>query len=485
MRSSWRVTMWRAWRWGGRGAAMMVIAGVLLPMTAHARGPRAVASSAGREPVGAGATTTCGVDNVVFSPCYLDAVGGWGRTDTAVVYFKNVSPTYDHAVTPGVICPSSTTLVTSCSLSSYATRTVWPGERDSVLVVYTLSGMGWIYGASARLKVTLTNGIDVDTAVVKVRGTLHDAELEPTLDARAPGLCVADCFEARYTQPLAGYRSLDVARGVTLAYSGATVVPRPILRTRVTARGGTRSTGKLRVTATLNGVGATFLHGDAAFYVSGIPAPGSGSDPDPLVRFGMQLDVSSYGTGLYPLHLLVRDSAFFGGYGMNDTVRTLLPVVNGADSPIAVGWGIAGLQRRYQYTDPGTGRLHVLIVDGDGSYARFEGWTHTWSGGSDTRAEPLVGSADFTVLENNKRLYPDGSWVEFDAAGYMTKFRDGKNGLITVYEYESWTGGQRLKRILDPYRQVSGQPAATVLTYGTYGLASVTAPGAGGPRRSR
>lgn len=61
----------------------------------------------------------------------------------------------------------------------------------------------------------------------------------------------------------------------------------------------------------------------------------------------------------------------------------------------------------------------------------------------------------------------------------MTAYTDA-NGVTTVYEYETWSGGRRLKRILDPYRKVGGLPAATVLNYNANGIASIVEPGPGG-----
>jgi len=261
--------------------------------------------------------------------------------------------------------------------------------------------------------------------------------------------CAFDCFAATYAQSTVPYYSLETPRSVTLAYHGDRVNPKPFVHVDVTHGGDASNLPtayRLRIKRTDTGQFMRFL----------VPQQDSTTlrftTSTATLRLGGQFDAAANGmgsTGVYSITIVVGAEYAAGVEEM--TTGTTLIVVNENDSPIARGWTLAGVQRLYAAGG-------ALITEGDGSAVYF-----SWNGSG--YSAPAGEFSRLTVAGGvYTRAYPDSTKVTFNSAGRMTEIRDRLNN-ATSFGYD---GSNRLSQVTDP----AGK--ATYLTYGTYGLASVS-----------
>lgn len=272
------------------------------------------------------------------------------------------------------------------------------------------------------------------------------------------GLCAASCFTPIYSQGTVPYHTLGVARNITLVYHGDRAAPTGLLYTNASISTG-RTVSEYQLQATrANGTNIKFTNGDTLLRFSGTNAG--------QVRLGGQFYPDSNamtGTAMNQISVLLT-AKFADGTTQRQRFSPQVMLVDERKSQVARGWTIAGLQHLYKQSDG-----NVLITDGGGSAAYFVvsptcSTCFTNSGG------------DFSTLTKGTttwtRAYLDSTKAVFDTTGKLTSITD-RFGNQTAFGYD---GNGRLTEVQDPILTYSGGRKAIVLTYGTYGLASVQNP---------
>jgi len=259
--------------------------------------------------------------------------------------------------------------------------------------------------------------------------------------------CAVDCFAAAYSQSTIPYVSMDTPRNVTLVYHGDRVAPRPFILIEMEHPAGATLPTDFRFEAKLNGTSITFLNLEQVLHFQ--PAYGR-------LRIGGQFDASGYATAVYPLQIIV--TSLYGSDLRQTVINTKLTVVNEAQSLIARGWTVRGLQRLYVQGDGS-----LLITDGTGSATYFAKVCNP-------TCAYLTPPGDFTKLVDLspsgwERRAPDSTKMKFDNTGRLVAIRDRFGNLDSM----TYSSG-RLWMVRDP----TGRN--TVLGYGANGLASIRDP---------
>ncbi|HEV8400962.1 MAG TPA: RHS repeat-associated core domain-containing protein [Gemmatimonadales bacterium] len=261
--------------------------------------------------------------------------------------------------------------------------------------------------------------------------------------------CAVSCFAATYSQNTVPYFSMDAPRSVGLVYNGDHAAPRPFIHVDIEHPAGATLPTEFRLEAKVSNVTVTFLNGDQVLHFQ--PAYGR-------LRIGGQFNGTGYASGIYKMDVIV--TSVYGVDLRQVWTQTYLLVVNDGTSPIARGWTLAGVQHISIVQDG------AVISDGVGSATYFAlpcpvGCAYTTPPGDFTQL--VAGSPSGGGWT---RLYPDSTKVIFDGTGRETEVRDRfGNSTLVIYD-----ASLRPWKIQDPTgRQI-------ILSYGTYGLASVTDP---------
>jgi RHS repeat-associated protein len=265
------------------------------------------------------------------------------------------------------------------------------------------------------------------------------------------GRCAMSCFAATLAQSTVPYFSLDAPRSVTLAYHGDRVAPKPFVAVDVfpdTTFGAWPSEYQLQVK--VNGSFVTFLNNETLLRFQGT----SGSTK---YRLAGQFTPPALANGTVDsLEILV--TAIINSSSYTNRWVTQYLHIDEANSPIARGWTLAGVQRAFIVS--GTG---VLVTEGDGSatYFKYNPVTHVYD----------APAGDFSTLSfvspNWVRAYPDSTKLTFTSAGLMVKLTDrwGVRRDSAVYD-----GSNRVTKLVDPLNN------GITLAYGTNGLSTITDP---------
>jgi RHS repeat-associated protein len=252
--------------------------------------------------------------------------------------------------------------------------------------------------------------------------------------------------------PLVAYSSQGAARAIDLQYNSLQADTRPIIQVALTTILGSHSGSVVSLTAHL------FIdnvsQGPAATYT----ATSLGDGNTYLVA--LQGNATALATGVHGVRVEIVKT-FSDGYTYPESFSDSVNVVNASASPYGAGWSIGGLQAIAG--DPGS----LLITAGSQGTEKY-----TLSASGQYVGPP----GDTSTLVQNSggtwtRTYPDGTVLQYDAAGRETSEAD-RNGNTTSYAYVA--GGAAagaLSTITDPVGRV------TTLAYDSSGkLATVTDP---------
>jgi len=302
------------------------------------------------------------------------------------------------------------------------------------------------YASSATTTVTVSPHLTVSTAFMNN-------------DDQDGGLCAAACFALETARSTVPYYTLDTPRSVTLSYNSDRFLPKPFVYADVTVTTPPATVTGYTLEVERNGVALPFTNGESVLHFQG-----TGTLP---YRLAGQLDLSTYGTGMYPATVVVTALYANNTSDVTTTAITLL-VVNTQYSPIGKGWSIAGVPQLVMQSDSS-----ALIVRGDGSATYFvkpagNGTGYLSPSGVYSSLAARAGGAGWveTALDNTRVWYGPAGRVDSvtDRLGFTTRF---------MYD-----GSGRLTGIVDPMlvRSVGQARATTVLTYGAAGLASIQEP---------
>lgn len=262
-------------------------------------------------------------------------------------------------------------------------------------------------------------------------------------------LCAVSCFAGTASFSTVPFYTLDVPRSVQLIYTEERANPRPSLYADISLTTNSLMPEYYTFEAEVNGVAVQFINGDTKLYFSN----GGGKH----IRLGGQFDARGYSTGVHPLTVRVTGH-FSGGFTTQKTYSESLIIVNEAESYVAKGWTIAGIQRLYFLGSGG-----YLITDGFGSAVHFPSANAIGEDYSKVQMNP--GTSEYT------RIYSDHSKVVFNSNGYAIKQID-PSGAITSITYD---GSGRVQTVQDPLRTSLGSGTPYIsFAYDTYGLASIS-----------
>ncbi len=175
------------------------------------------------------------------------------------------------------------------------------------------------------------------------------------------------CGDLLVSHSLPGYTTMGRERSLTMVYTSAQAVPKPLVAASVT--NGDISL-PVNVYAELR-VGTT--GGTQTVRATGT-FTGWNFDPSPR-QIALTYDASADPTGAYPFTLVIQNQ-YPGTYSTTRT-GTLL-VINRSQSEFGAGWALAGVERLHFGQPVGTSNGDILWVGGDGSaklYAKLNATT--------------------------------------------------------------------------------------------------------------
>lgn len=331
------------------------------------------------------------------------------------------------------------------------TLTFSGGQPVWIRLILRGTSSGTLSGGIAKVQVFASTGWTTDPYAITwshVSGP-PVVDVSPyNFDKQDYSRCAHACFAATYAQSTVPYFSLDAPRSVTLAYNGDRVYPRVFVHVNVRPDpyyAGTPTQYNLQVK--VNGALVTFVNGEQTLHFA---YPGDTG----RVRLGGEFNDSAQTTIVYPMDIIV--TAVYGSSSFTRDVSTNLAVVNEANSPIARGWTLPGIQKLYLQADGS-----ALITEGDGSAVYFKKQSSIF----------VTPAGEFSSLiavgSTWVRSYADSAKVTFDNTGKMTSVKDRFSNQTTI----TYDGSNRVWKITDPMNRV------ITLTYGTNGLSSILDPG--------
>jgi RHS repeat-associated protein len=346
----------------------------------------------------------------------------------------------------------------------YTTSTALAGGTGTVTVTATNSGAH-----------TYTDQGSYNVTVAPTSGGLNASTSFMNNDDQDLGLCAAACFAMTASRGTVPYYTLDAPRSVTLAYNGDRAFPRPFIYVDVSAQSAPSAIQSYTLEVRRNGVDLPFTNSETALTFQGTTSPST------VRRLAGQIDMSGYATGIDSVTAVVTAHYTDGETGVA-TATTRLMIVNSTlnsdASPVAKGWGIAGLQHlRATPEGPGTPGIPgggYMIEDGDGSAMYF------WK--TDSHAEDYS-TLSFDSVATWTRTYLDGSKVLFDLSGRMTAAID-RLGRTTQFAYGGLNNMQVVS-IKEPMRTSGSSTSAPYLQLsydGNHNLSSIVEMGGTGGR---
>ncbi len=345
-------------------------------------------------------------------------------------------------------------IVTSCSVSPTSST----NTSGTVTVTYNTSATGGAGTITVRMK----DSTDFVVATLNVTSpyTLSTAFTNGTDQSLAR--CAQSCFAAVATVGTPPYISMDAPRTIGLVYNGDRVRARPFIYADVASGGSPLPTNYQLQVTTSTGAKLKFTNGDTVLTFAG---GASG-------RLAGQLALdSTIATG--PMAVTVTTIANYPSNQESQSTPMTIVVDNERNSPVAHGWTLAGIQHMYVQTFTSS----ILVTEGSGSAEVFTACT---TGGCTAPAgeySTITYSGSFPAT-TYVRKYPDSSRVTFNNLGQMITLADAfGNSDSLAYDAQG-----RLIALYDPFRKISGSGRSYVqLVYGsTYGLSSITSPGASG-----
>ncbi|MES2359022.1 MAG: RHS repeat-associated core domain-containing protein [Gemmatimonadota bacterium] len=395
-----------------------------------------------------------------------------GVLDTATFTVKNIGL---DSMSYSVSASCDGTAATACQQPS-TPISLLPSQQKTVTVRFTGGGTDYSSGAVTLHVVANDGGTYADSAAVAVSvhspNAVHVSTAFMNNDDQDMSLCAASCFAMTASRSTVPYYTLNTPRSVTLAYNGDRAFPRPFIYADVSVPSAPANIQNYTLEVKRLGAHLLFTNGDSVLTFAGTSSPAT------TYRLAGQLDMSSYGTGIDSVTLVV--TAHYAN-GMSDVtpVKTQLMIVNSTlntqSSPIAKGWTIAGLQHFWP-TPEGSGSPSggYMIENGDGSATYF--------------ASNGAMAADFSTLHFDSvatwiRTYQDSSKVLFDGGGRMLAAID-RLGRKTTFNYGGLDSLQ-VTSIIEPMRSSGSSASAPylVLSYdANHHLQSITETGGTGGR---
>ncbi len=278
-------------------------------------------------------------------------------------------------------------------------------------------GTVWAQAAS-----TMDNSADVGTRSVTITGpgmpVLSHSATE--VRYRDMGKCVESCLHMVYARSTVSYFSMGSAQNATLVYNSATHKPIVMVGVDITAANAqtTTPTSYTMVVRKL-GVPTPLTLLNNATSASFTPA---GSPSAVATRLTAALDAQANGlnTGAWPLTVIV--TANYAASSFTDSLTQIAVVNDQSGSVFGAGVSLSGYQRMV-FTN---GRKAIL--EGDGSIADYGPAPFSTPAGA-TSTLTYNGSTTYT------RRYRDGSVVEFNNNGRMTRVLDRFGSVVRSYGY--------------------------------------------------
>lgn len=251
------------------------------------------------------------------------------------------------------------------------------------------------------------------------------------------------------THELISYQSLGTSRGVTLTYDSLRADPSPIIHFNVDipfSSSGNGPTGsRFRVISKLS-----FKQGNFEYEVPGYDGgqygleggehfwnvPSLGTDTI-SAKPAIQANLKDLASGVYEYSLQAGLYALSGGRfsGRSNTIANDIVHVNGTQSQIGNGWGIAGVQELIENADGS-----VLIIDGNGSEIVF--------GNEGGYVSPPGNFSTLRKLENGtfEKITKEQTVYTFNSNNRLASITD-RNGNQTQHIYNA---AEQLIEIIDP-----------------------------------
>ncbi len=370
---------------------------------------------------------TYGVTVTAFGPAPTRAAFSSPFVDSFSVHNTGTNNTeiYD------IDCPVASP-VTSCT-PQVSTLSIAAGQTKKVLVTYATGSAG-IGKVMVRATGETGDDVDIDTLTVTVTGAGAPVLASAyNSGAQVAEFCLAACFNATYAHSTLPYTSLGVARAAVLSYSSGTVKPRVVVPVDVSLNAQTTETPthySIQLQKVATGTYLTLLNGATTAYYR---------TTTPLTRIAaaFRADTNGVGSGVLSLNAIVT-AYYASGHVLSTTTPIQVLVEDRSKSAFGAGVAIAGLQRLYI-----NGSL-LMVSEGTGTLINYSSGTP----GGTSAALTYDGTA-----HTYRRTGLDGSYVEFDSQGKMTKSVD-QFGNTTTIAYQNSPNDSLVKTITDPMGKV-------------------------------
>ncbi|HKV76230.1 MAG TPA: RHS repeat-associated core domain-containing protein [Gemmatimonadales bacterium] len=370
---------------------------------------------------------TYGVNVTAFGPAPTRAAFTSGFVDSFSVHNTGTNNTEIYDIECPIVSP-----VTSCT-PGVSTLSIAAGQTKKVLVAYATGSAGV---GKVMVRATGETGDDVDTDSLTV--TVNGAGAPVLASAYNSGaqvaeFCLASCFNATYAHSTLPYTSLGVARAAVLSYSSGTVKPRIVVPVDISLNAQTTETPthySIQLQKVSTGTYLTLLNGATTVYYR---------STTPLTRIAaaFRADTNGVGSGVLSLNAVVT-AYYASGHVLSSTTPIQVLVEDRSKSAFGAGVAIAGLQRLYI-----NGPL-LMVSEGTGTLINYSSGTP----GGTSAALTYDGTA-----HTYRRTGLDGSYVEFDSQGKMTRSVD-QFGDTTTIAYQSAPNDSLVKTITDPKGKV-------------------------------
>lgn len=344
----------------------------------------------------------------------------------------------------------STTGPLTCGTVNPASVALDPNESTDVTVTYSAGGGG-------LGEVGLSSGSDYGWYTIEVA-----AVGPPTVSLRNQngdhfdrGLCLTSgageaaamqCGDLLVAHGTPAYATMGRERSLTVVYTSAQAVPRPLVAATVTQPVGMATPTTVLAELKVNAGGG---------YVTKASARYTGwSSAMPRSRQIVLAYTDTVSTsGLYPFQLTITNE-YPGAYAT--TVSGTLLLVNRASSKFGRGWGLAGVEELKFNQPVGTTTGDILWIGGDGSAKRYTKLNATtWVASPGAFRDTLVYSS---AAQTYTRTLRHGMQVVFDTQGRHLRTINRTLQRTTF----GWNGNGQLATIRVPPNVTSGGVTYTI-----------------------
>jgi len=335
-------------------------------------------------------------------------------------------------VSCGTVSPAVLTLPGGITGDADVSFTVGP---QGGFLTLTASGSGT---GSGKYLISIATTAAPSVALRNQNGDNWDRGL--CLTTGAGEAAAVQCGDLLVAHGTPGYATMGRERSLTLVYTSAQAVPRPVVAATVTVPAGTVTPPTVLAELKVLSAAGSYVTRASASYQGWTPgAQGSR-------QIALSFSDTSLVSGLYPFQLTVTSQ--FSTGSLATTVSGTLILVNRAASRFGQGWALAGVEELRFNQPVGTSTGDILWIGGDGSAKRYTKLTATkWVGAPGGYQDTLVSSGGTYT-----RTLRHGIQVVFDAQG-----RHLRTIARTQQRTEfGWDGSGRLATIQVPPAGVSG-----------------------------